>query len=114
MEIIYFMMMSSAKIKKNDEVIVLSGKDKGKRGRVTCVLSNKRKAVVIGINLVKKHQKPIPDKNQVGGIVEKEAYIDLSNLAIFNVALNKADHVGFIIKNGKKIRIFKSDKKIVG
>lgn len=111
MEIIYF--MASAKIKKNDEVIVLSGKDKGKRGRVKFIVSDKRKAVVVGINLVKKHQKPIPDKNQIGGIIEKEAYIDLSNLAVFNVTLNKADRVGFIIKNGKKIRVFKSNGKVV-
>lgn len=105
--------MVSAKIKRNDEVVVLSGKDKGKRGRIKCIDSNKNKAMVIGINVVKKHQKPIPDKHQLGGVVEKEALIDLSNLAIFNAILNKADRVGFKIKNGKKIRVFKSNGKTV-
>lgn len=105
--------MVSAKIKKNDEVIVLSGKDKGKRGRIKCIDTNKRRAIVIGINLIKKHQKPIPDKNQLGGVVEKEAFIDLSNLAIFNATVNKADRVGFKIHNGKKIRVFKSTGIIV-
>lgn len=100
--------MSSAKIKRNDEVVVLSGKDKGKRGRVQCIYSVKHRAIVTGVNLMKKHQKPIPDKNQLGGVMEKEAPIDLSNLAVFNVDLNKADRIGFKIKNGKKIRIFKS------
>lgn len=105
--------MVSAKIKRNDEVIVLSGKDKGKRGRIKCIYPNQRKAIVIGINLVKKHQKPVPDKNQLGGVIEKEASIDLSNLAVFNMSINRADRVGFKIKNGKKIRIFKSNGKIV-
>lgn len=105
--------MSSTKIKKNDEVIVLSGKDKGKRGKIKFVCSNKKRAIVTGINLMKKHQKPVPDKNQIGGIIEKEASIDLSNLAIFNVSLNKADRIGFKVKNGKKIRIFKSTGDVV-
>lgn len=101
--------MAAAKIKCNDEVIVLSGKDKGKKGKVKRVFYNKGRVVVTGINLVKKHQKPIPNKNQPGGIIEKEASVDLSNIAIFNVALNKADRIGFKIQNGKKIRIFKSN-----
>lgn len=105
--------MTSAKIKCNDEVIVLHGKDKGKRGKIKCIYSNKRKAIVTGINLVKKHQKPIPNKNQLGGVIEKEASIDLSNLAVFNISLNRADRIGFKIKNGKKIRIFKSSGKAV-
>lgn len=105
--------MVSAKIKCNDEVIVLNGKDKGKRGRIKSICVNKKKAIVIGINLVKKHQKPNPDKNQIGGVIEKEAPIDLSNLAVFNVSLNKADRIGFKIENGKKIRIFKSSGKLV-
>lgn len=105
--------MVSAKIKRHDEVIVLSGKDKGKRGIIKCIYSEKRKAVVIGINIIKKHQKPFPDKNQSGGVIEKEASIDISNLAIFNVTLNKADRVGFKIKDGRKIRVFKSNGKTV-
>lgn len=105
--------MASAKIKRNDEVIVLNGKDKGKRGKIKSICFNKRKAIVVGVNLIKKNQKPIPDKNQLGGVIEKEAPIDLSNLAIFNVFLNRADRIGFKIKDGKKIRIFKSSGKIV-
>ncbi|URJ26564.1 50S ribosomal protein L24 [Blochmannia endosymbiont of Camponotus modoc] len=105
--------MAAAKIKRNDEVIVLSGKDKGKKGKVKCVFYDKGRAIVTGINLVKKHQKPIPNKNQPGGIIEKEASLDLSNIAIFNPTLNKADRVGFTIQNGKKIRIFKSNRDIV-
>ncbi|WP_159714567.1 50S ribosomal protein L24 [Blochmannia endosymbiont of Camponotus nipponensis] len=105
--------MAAAKIKRNDEVIVLSGKDKGKKGKVKRVFPDQGKAIIAGVNLVKKHQKPIPNKNQPGGIIEKEASVDLSNIAIFNTALNKADRVGFKIKNGKKIRIFKSTGDIV-
>ncbi|URJ23047.1 50S ribosomal protein L24 [Blochmannia endosymbiont of Camponotus sp. C-003] len=105
--------MAAAKIKRNDEVIILNGKDKGKRGKVKYVFYNKGKVIVTGINLVKKHQKPIPNKNQPGGIIKKEASIDLSNIAIFNSTLNKADRVGFTIQNGKKIRIFKSNGDIV-
>lgn len=105
--------MTSAKIKRNDEVIVLTGKDRGKRGRIKYIYASKRRAIVVGINLIKKHQKPIPDKNQLGGVIEKEASIDLSNLAIFNMSLNKADRVGFKWENGKKIRIFKSNGKKV-
>ncbi|URJ25279.1 50S ribosomal protein L24 [Candidatus Blochmannia ocreatus (nom. nud.)] len=105
--------MAAAKIKCNDEVIVLSGKDKGKRGKVKKIIYNKGKAIVIGINLIKKHQKPIPNKHQTGGILEKEAPITLSNLAVFNPALNKADKIKFTIRHGKKIRIFKSTGDIV-
>lgn len=102
----------AAKIRRDDEVIVLTGKDKGKRGKVKNVLST-GKAIVDGINLVKKHQKPAPAMNQPGGIVKKEAAIDLSNLAIFNVAASKADRVGFKIENGRKVRIFKFNGQII-
>ncbi|NDL65978.1 MULTISPECIES: 50S ribosomal protein L24 [Enterobacterales] len=102
----------AAKIRRDDEVIVLTGKDKGKRGKVKNVLST-GKAIVEGINLVKKHQKPVPATNQPGGIVEQEAAIQLSNLAIFNGASNKADRVGFKIEDGKKVRIFKSNGETI-
>ncbi|AHF75542.1 50S ribosomal protein L24 [Sodalis praecaptivus] len=102
----------AAKIRRDDEVIVLTGKDKGKRGKVKNVLST-GKAIVEGINLVKKHQKPVPAMNQPGGIVEKEAAIDLSNLAIFNAASSKADRVGFKIEDGKKVRVFKSNGETI-
>ena len=102
----------AAKIRRDDEVIVLTGKDKGKRGKVKNVLST-GKAIVEGINLVKKHQKPVPATNQPGGIVEQEAEIQLSNVAIFNAAANKADRVGFKIEDGKKVRIFKSNGETI-
>lgn len=102
----------AAKIRRDDEVIVLTGKDKGKRGKVKNVLST-GKAIVEGINLVKKHQKPVPATNQPGGIVEQEAAIQLSNVAIFNGASNKADRVGFKIEDGKKVRIFKSNGETI-
>lgn len=102
----------AAKIRRDDEVIVLTGKDKGKRGKVKNVLST-GKAIVGGINLVKKHQKPVPAMNQPGGIVEREAAIDLSNLAIFNAATSKADRVGFKIEEGKKVRVFKSNGETI-
>lgn len=102
----------AAKIHRDDEVIVLTGKDKGKRGKVKNVLPM-GKAIVEGINLVKKHQKPVPAMNQSGGILEKEAAIDLSNLAIINTTSNKADRVGFKVENGKKVRIFKSNGETI-
>lgn len=100
------------KIRKNDEVIVLTGRDKGKIGTVKKIIS-KRKIIVEKINLVKKHQKPIPNINQPSGIFEKEAEIDISNVAIFNPETKKADRIGFKIKNGKKFRFFKKNKKII-
>ncbi|RLM19162.1 50S ribosomal protein L24 [Brenneria alni] len=102
----------AAKIRRDDEVIVLTGKDKGKRGKVKNVLSAS-KVIVEGINLVKKHQKPVPALNQPGGIVEKEAAIQVSNLAIFNTATGKADRVGFRFEDGKKVRFFKSNSETI-
>jgi large subunit ribosomal protein L24 len=94
----------AAKIRREDEVIVLTGKDKGKRGKVTQVLVQHGKVVVEGVNLVKKHQKPVPALGTAGGIVSKESPIDVSNVAIFNPASGKADRVGFRIEDGKKVR----------
>ena len=95
------------KIKRDDEVIVLAGKDKGKRGTVRRVLDENR-LVVSGVNMVKKHTRPNPQAGVQGGIVEKEAPIQLSNVAIFNPGTGKADRVGFRVEDGKKVRIFKS------
>ena len=103
----------AAKIRREDEVIVLTGKDKGKRGKVTQVLVTEGKVLVEGINLVKKHQKPVPALGQAGGIVTKEAPIDVSNVALFNSATGKADRVGFRIEDGKKVRFFKSTGELV-
>ncbi|HMW47099.1 MAG TPA: 50S ribosomal protein L24 [Cellvibrionaceae bacterium] len=96
------------KIKRDDDVIVLTGRDKGKRGKVNKVLSD-GKLIVSGIQIVKKHQKPNPQAGVAGGIIEKEASIQASNVAIYNPSTKKADRVGFkILEDGKKIRIFKS------
>ncbi|MGL5948332.1 MAG: 50S ribosomal protein L24 [Aeromonas sp.] len=103
----------AAKIRREDEVIVLTGKDKGKRGKVTSVLVAKGKVIVEGINQVKKHQKPVPALGQAGGIITKEAPIDVSNVALFNSATGKADRVGFRIEDGKKVRFFKSTGELV-
>lgn len=96
------------KIKQKDEVVVIAGRDKGKRGRVNRVVGEDR-LVVSGVNMVKKHQKPNPQQGITGGIIEKEAPIHLSNVAIFNPDSKKADRVGFkVLEDGKKIRVFKS------
>ena len=100
------------KIRRNDEIIVIAGKDKGKRGKVQKVLADGR-VLVTGVNIVKKHAKPNPMLGQQGGIVELEAPIQVSNVAIFNPETNKADRVGFKIEDGKKIRVFKSTQKAV-
>ncbi|HBO12257.1 MAG TPA: 50S ribosomal protein L24 [Halieaceae bacterium] len=96
-----------AKIKRDDEVIVLAGKDKGKRGKVRRVLGDNR-LLVAGVNMVKKHQRPNPQLGVQGGIVEQEAPIQVSNVAIFNPATSKADRVGFKVEGERKIRVFKS------
>ena len=95
------------KIKRDDEVIVITGKDKGKRGKVQRVVDENR-LIVSGINMIKRHTKPNPNMGVAGGIVEKEAAIQVSNVAIFNPSTNKADRVGFKIEDGKKTRVFKS------
>ena len=102
----------AAKIRREDEVIVLAGKDKGKTGKVTQVLSN-GKLFVEGVNLVKKHQKPNPQLGVTGGIVDKEAPIQASNVAIVNPANGKADRVGFRFEDGKKVRFFKSNSELI-
>ena len=100
------------KIRRNDEIIVIAGKDKGKRGKVLRGLADDR-VVVGGINLIKRHTKPNPMAGIQGGIVEKEAPLHVSNVAIFNSETNKADRVGFKVEDGKKIRVFKSTQKPV-
>lgn len=100
------------KIRKGDEVAVLTGKDKGKRGTVLRV--DVGVVVVEGINRVKKHVRPNPMKGQVGGIVEKEMPIQISNVAVFNAATQKADRVGFkVLEDGRKVRVFKSNGEVV-
>ncbi|MDI3325175.1 50S ribosomal protein L24 [Pontibacterium granulatum] len=101
------------KIRRDDEVIVIAGKDKGKRGKVMRVLDND-KVVVSGINMVKKHTKPNPMLGKAGGIVEKEAALAVSNVAIFNPQSGKGDRVGFkLLEDGSKVRIFKSTGEVI-
>ena len=102
-------MQNKIKLKKGDEVIVISGKDKGKTGKITLVKSQLRKAVVAGINKVKKHQKP--DKDQAGGIIEKDMPIHISNLSFFDTSSDKPVRIGFKISKDKKIRINKESGK---
>jgi large subunit ribosomal protein L24 len=96
------------KIRKGDDVIVLAGRDKGKRGKIT-LRKDDSHVMVEGINLVKKHTKPNPLKGAVGGIVEKSMAIHQSNVAIFNAASGKADRVGIkLLADGKRVRVYKS------
>ena len=97
-----------AKIKRDDEIIVIAGRDKGKRGTVRQVLDT-GKLVVSGINMIKKHTKPNPQAGVSGGIVEREAPIQISNVAIYNSEAGRADRVGYKVEDGKKVRIYKSD-----
>lgn len=100
------------KIKKDDDVIVITGKDKGNRGNVLSVLGDY--LMVSGINKVKKHQKPNPVKGVEGGIVEMEKPIHISNVAIYNAAAKKADRVGIkALKDGRKVRFFKSSGEVI-
>jgi large subunit ribosomal protein L24 len=96
------------KIKRDDEVIILAGKDKGKRGKVRKVMGDNRRVLVSGINMVKKHTKANPQAGVAGGIIESERPIEISNVAIFNPSTNKADRVGFKVSGESKVRIYKS------
>lgn len=105
--------MAIKKIKKDDIVIVITGRDKGRQGKVLKVLSNSR-LLVEGINLVKKHVKPNPNKNEQGGILEHELSIHVSNVAIYNPVAKKADRVGIkTLEDRSKVRIFKSNGEVI-
>ena len=101
--------MIKCKLKKGDEVIVLTGKDKGKTGKIIKMIPKKMKAIVAEINKVKKNQKP--DNNQPGGIIDKEMPIHVSNLSFYDQEQKKGIKVGFKISNNKKVRINKSSGK---
>ena len=102
------------KIKKGDEVIILTGKDKGKKGNVVKAIPDDDKVIVDNVNMVKKHQKPNPALNVPGGIIEKEMPIHVSNVALVNPATGKADRVGFkTLDDGRKVRVFKSNGETV-
>lgn len=101
------------RIKKGDDVIVIAGKDKGRRGTVLKVQVNGR-LMVEGVNLVKKHTRPNPNKGETGGIVEKEASIEASNVMLYNPRSKKGDRVGYkTLDDGRKVRFFKSDNEVV-
>ncbi len=101
------------KIVKNDQVVIIAGKDKGRRGNVTEITA-KGKLLVQGINLAKKHQKGNPNAGIAGGIIEKEMPLDASNVMLINPATDKGDRVGFkTLEDGKKVRFFKSNGEVV-
>lgn len=106
------------KIKKGDEVVIIAGKDKGKRGKVAKIVVKRngvsRKVVVENANLIKKHVRANPNKGVEGGVVEKEAAMDISNVAIWNPMTKKADRVGIkYLDDGRKVRYFKSNNEVV-
>lgn len=102
------------KIKKGDEVIVIAGKDKGKRGTVTSVVDMGEKLIVGGINLVKKHVKANPNAGEQGGIVSKEMPISRSNVMVYDAAKKKGSRVGIrILKDGERVRYFKGSDELV-
>lgn len=103
-----------AKIKSDDEVVVIAGKDKGRRGKVLKVIPETGKVLVSGVNIAKKHVRPNPQKNVQGGIVEQEMAMNASNVAIYNPTTDKADRVGYKVEDGKKVRVFKSNGEQIG
>jgi large subunit ribosomal protein L24 len=102
------------RIRKDDEVIVIAGKDKGRRGKVTRVVENGERVIVAGVNMIKRHTKPNPARNVAGGIIEREAAIHVSNVMLFNPVAKKGDRVGFrVLEDGRKVRYFKSNNEVV-
>ena len=100
------------KIRKGDEVVVIAGRDKGRRGTVIKVLDDK--VLVENLNMVKRHTKPNPQRNTQGGIVEKEAAFDVSNVMLWNPVAKKGDRVGIrTLADGRRVRFFKSNKEVV-
>jgi len=101
------------KIKTGDDVIIIAGKDKGKRGSVLKIIDNER-VVVEGANMAKKHVKPNPNAGESGGIIEKEMPLHISNVAVFNPAAGKGDRIGIkILEDGRRVRYFKSNNEVV-
>jgi len=101
------------RIKKGDDVIVLAGRDKGKRGNVLKVIDDK-KALVDSVNVVKRHTRGNPNSGETGGILEKEAPVHLSNLALFNPASGKGERIGYkVLEDGRKVRYFKSNGEVI-
>ncbi len=102
------------KIKKGDNVVILAGRDKGKRGDVSQTVGADY-VLVVGVNQVKRHTRPNPMKNQPGGIITKEVPIHVSNVAIWNPVTLKGDRIGFrVLADGRKVRFFKSNGEVIG
>ncbi len=102
-----------AKIRKGDEVVMLTGKDRGKRGTVLEVGTNER-VVVEGVNLVKRHTRPNPQMGSSGGIIDKEMSVHVSNVLVYNPATGKGDRIGYKrLEDGRKVRFFKSTGEVV-
>lgn len=102
------------RIRKDDEVIVIAGKDKGRRGKVMRVVEDGERVVVAGINLIKRHTKPNPARGVAGGIIEREAALHVSNVMLFNPLTGKGDRIGFrVLEDGRKVRFFKSNNEVV-
>lgn len=100
------------KIRKGDEVIVLTGRDKTRRGTVLSVHGDQ--ILVEGINVAKKHVRPNPMSGVQGGIVDKTMPIHISNIALVNPETDKADRIGFDVVDGRKVRVYRSNGKVVG
>ena len=102
------------KIRKGDDVVITTGRDRGKRGVVLRVIPDLDKPVVENVNIVKKHTKPNPQAGVTGGIIEKEMPLDVSNVMLYNPHTHKGDRVGFrVLEDGKKVRVFKSNDEVV-
>ncbi|CAK0749491.1 50S ribosomal subunit protein L24 [Gammaproteobacteria bacterium] len=102
------------KIKKGDQVLIIAGKDKGKRGTVDRIITSKNRVVVEGINIAKRHTRGNPRKNINPAIVEKAMPLHVSNVMLYNSATCKGDHVGFrFLADGRKVRYFKSNNEII-
>ena len=102
------------RIRRDDEVILIAGKDKGRRGKVMRVVEDGQRVIVGGVNLIKRHTKPNPAKGVSGGIIEREAAIHVSNVMLFNPMTKKGDRTGFpVLEGGRKVRYFKSNNEVV-
>lgn len=101
------------KIRRGDEVVVIAGKDRGRRGRVSRVLPDQEKVIVDNVNVVKRHRRGNPMQGSSGGIIEQEAPIHVSNVAIYNSAADKPDRVGIRWEGDRKVRYFKSNQQLI-
>ena len=102
------------RIRRDDEIIVITGKDKGRRGKVIRMVEDGERVIVAGVNMIKRHTKPNPARNVAGGIIEREAAIHISNVMLFNPATKKGDRIGFrVLEDGRKVRYFKSNHEVV-